>query len=149
MEEDKLKVISKNEWKKIKNKKRFKNKCSKLLKRSMCIFVFLIGIFLTIYMYKNEISKEFIKLKAVKYSELEIEKHLKCPSSAKYPNYILEHEQYSEILLDEDKGDTWAISSYVDSQNYLGAMIRGKWRVVIRFSQDGNNYEIVNYNIED
>lgn len=48
---------------------------------------------------------------------------LKSPSSAKFPVY----NEYSEGVHVADKGDSFFVASYVDSQNGFGAMIRTKY----------------------
>ena len=53
-----------------------------------------------------------------------VKKRLKSPSTAKFPNFYLNTDHIKKI-----SNQTYQITSYVDSQNTFGAMIRTKFLV--------------------
>jgi hypothetical protein len=77
-------------------------------------------------------SSEHSKMIAYNYAEDFIEERLKSPSIAKFPG-IFQKKMHSTSL----GGGKYQISSWVDSQNGFGAMIRSRWSCKITFV-DGN-----------
>ena len=77
-------------------------------------------------------SSEHSKIVAYNYAENFIEQRLKSPSTAKFPR-IFQRKKHTTSL----GGGKYRISSWVDSQNGLGAMIRNRWSCKITFV-DGN-----------
>ncbi len=140
----KIEMVSKDEWEKSTKKEPNKKKSYKGIKISLLVFILVIGIFSLIFVNLNGIIKETTKIKAMKYSQKEIEKRLASPSTAKFPSFIFDSEDCKvKLVKEDDDGYTWVVSSYVDSQNYLGAMIRETWGVGIKFSKDGKQYQIL------
>ena len=62
-----------------------------------------------------------------------IERQLKAPSTAKFPN------AWDTGVAINQKGDDFYIASYVDAQNSFGAMLRQKWVAVVHRSADGKD----------
>ncbi len=60
-----------------------------------------------------------------------VTKTLKAPSTAKYPFS-------SEATIEHVGTDGFKVSSYVDSQNGFGAMIRSNWTVLFQYLPNGN-----------
>ena len=66
-----------------------------------------------------------------------IEKTLKAPSTAKFPSS-------SHATVEHYATDGFKISSYVDSQNGFGAMIRSEWTVLFEYVDEKLNiYQII------
>lgn len=145
---DQLEIISKDEWKKSKKKEPIKKKNYNSIKIILLIFILFIGIPSVIFMNYNNIIMEVTKIKAIKYSEKEVEKYLDSPSTAKFPSFIFDSEDCKAKLYNEDDGYTWVVGGYVDSQNLMGAMVRNTWAVGIKFSKDGKQYEILNVDMK-
>ncbi len=79
------------------------------------------------------------KIEVMTFAQALVEKQLKAPSTAKHPwgssNYQI-----------TDLGDyRYRVSSYVDSQNSFGAMLRTNYTVVIR--QSGDKWILENIDI--
>ena len=146
MGENKIEVMTKDEWKKSSKKEKKKSYKSTII--TLLIFIFFIGISVSVFTNYNKIVMEITRVKAIKYSEKEVEKYLKSPSTAKFPNFIFDSEDLKTKLHSEDDGYTWVVGGYVDSQNYMGAMVRSTWAVGIKFSKDGKQYEILNVDIK-
>lgn len=64
-------------------------------------------------------------------AEYHVERHLKAPSTARFPGY---HELQARMAA----CGTWFVRGYVDSQNGFGAMIRTHWNAVVR--KEGDNW---------
>lgn len=58
-----------------------------------------------------------------------VEKALKSPSTADFP-------PTSESVVERRADNVYKVSSYVDSENGFGAMIRTEWIVVFRLNED-------------
>ena len=69
------------------------------------------------------------------HAEAFVEKYLKSPSTAKFPNYT----QYTYDL----SGSTWTVSGYVDAENSFGATTRQYFIVSFTVSSDLNNATLV------
>ncbi len=68
-------------------------------------------------------------------AQLAVEDYLKAPSTAKYgvsDDYKIKKVSDQEYI----------VSSYVDSQNSFGAMIRSNFEVVIEFNNDWTKYNV-------
>lgn len=76
-------------------------------------------------------------------SENTVTKMLKSPSTAKFP--YLTDDGVKVTKLDKDK---YLVSSYVDSENSFGAMIRETYTVTI-ILQGENSQGDLNYKYED
>lgn len=140
----KIEMISKDEWEESIEKRPLKRKKHRNIKVILIFLIFFIGISGVIFVNYNNIVTELSKVKAIKYSEKEIESRLASPSTAKFPNFLFNSEDCNVKLVNEDDdGYTWAIASYVDSQNYMGAMIRKTWGIGIKISKDGKQYQIL------
>lgn len=59
-------------------------------------------------------------------AQLLVKGKLKSPSTAKFP-------PTSTAKITKSATDTWIVTSYVDSQNGFGAMIRNNWVAKIRY----------------
>ncbi|MGA9591266.1 MAG: hypothetical protein WBV11_15660 [Salegentibacter sp.] len=77
---------------------------------------------------------------AYSYAEDAVKKHLKSPSTAKFPGTIEKNEHVQYLGNGE-----YQIHSWVDSQNSFGAMLRSNFSVIIEF--DGNNVRYKNLEI--
>jgi len=77
-------------------------------------------------------SSEHSKIVAYNYAEDFIELRLKSPSTAKFPGTFQKNKHSTDL-----GGGKYRISSWVDSQNGFGAMIRSRWSCKITFV-DGN-----------
>ena len=71
-----------------------------------------------------------------------VEKYLKAPSTAKFP-------WYNEATIEHLSNSGFKVTSYVDSQNGFGAMIRSNWSVVFDYSKDGVHITIYTVTIDD
>lgn len=58
-----------------------------------------------------------------------VTKTLKAPSTAKFPSS-------SHATVERAENEGFKVSSYVDSQNGFGAMIRSDWTVVFQYTPD-------------
>lgn len=73
-----------------------------------------------------------------------VESFLKSPSSADFPFL-----DYSSVILENNK---YQITSYVDSQNSYGAMIRNNWTTIVKYEGDSTGYgnaDIQNWELEE
>lgn len=141
--EDKLETISKEDWYKTKKKKPIEKKKHNSIKILLLVIV-LLGISVITLMNYSNISMELTKIKAIKYSEKEVEKHLSSPSTAKFPSFIFDSEDCkAKLHSEDDESTTWIVGGYIDSQNYMGAMVRKTWVIGIKVLKNGNQYEIL------
>lgn len=74
----------------------------------------------------EEMKKEYSDVEVYTNAQIILEEFLKSPSTAEYP-YL------TEAVIERYKDDTFKITSYVDSQNGFGAMIRSEWMIILRF----------------
>lgn len=66
-----------------------------------------------------------------------IEKALKAPSTAKYPSS-------SDAKIERSENNRFKVTSYVDSQNSFGAMIRSDWSVTFQYVGDQvKTYQVI------
>jgi hypothetical protein len=77
-------------------------------------------------------SSQHSKIVAYNYAEDFIEERLKSPSTAKFPGTFQKNKHSTSL-----GGGKYRISSWVDSKNVFGAMIRSRWSCKITFV-DGN-----------
>lgn len=70
-----------------------------------------------------------------------VKRNLKAPSTAKFP-------PTSTADVSKTTEGTYIISSYVDSQNGFGAMLRKKWVVELKYLEDGK-IQLVNITFVD
>lgn len=144
-----IEMMSKEEWKKstkvkTNNKKKYKN-----IRNIVLVFIFCIGIFGSIFMNYGKIMMGVTRMKAIKYSEKEVEKYLSSPSTAKFPSFIFNSEDIkSELYSEDSEGTTWVVGGYVDSQNYMGAIVRKTWAVGIKFYNGGEKYDILSVDVK-
>lgn len=82
----------------------------------------------------------FLLTKACLRAQRAVEKHLKSPKSADFPDCGWSLEKY-KIKASPDRKTFW-VQGYVDAQNGFGAMIRSKWVVQLSRSQDTQGEEI-------
>ncbi|MDO6518604.1 hypothetical protein [Zobellia uliginosa] len=75
---------------------------------------------------KNYLSNDEIAYAAQKF----IEKSLKAPATAKFPALF-------KSSVTKKSSDTYYVSSYVDSENDFGAIIRSNYVVVLKQKSDG------------
>jgi hypothetical protein len=61
-------------------------------------------------------------------AQLEVERNLKSPSSAKFP-WVK-----SEDVVNKINDDTFKVKSYVDSENSFGAMVRTNFSCTVEFT---------------
>lgn len=69
------------------------------------------------------------KMLAYNYAEDFVKQRLKSPSTAKFPGIFEKNDHITEL-----GGGKYRISSWVDSQNGFGAMIRSRWSCTITFA---------------
>ncbi len=86
-----------------------------------CVFFFIIFLVFKCTCSQTDEEKaisneENLKTKALVYSQNCVEQQLKSPSSAEFP--------FGEGTVTKVDNDTFIVTSYVDSQNSFGAMIR-------------------------
>ena len=81
------------------------------------------------------------KFLAYNYAEEFVKKRLKSPSTAEFPGTFEKNDHIKELGNNE-----YLISSWVDSQNGFGAMIRSRFSCKIIF--EGNNVRCENLLIE-
>lgn len=86
-------------------------------------------------------SQTSSKFLAYNYAEDFVEKRLKSPSTAQFPG-VLEKDKHIEEL----GNHKYKITSWVDSQNGFGAMIRSRFSCTIIF--DNNSVRVENLIIE-
>ncbi|MFT8351271.1 hypothetical protein [Clostridium saccharoperbutylacetonicum] len=99
---DNLETISKEEWYRSKERKPIKRKKHKGTKVFLLVFIVIIGISgIALFNYSN-IVLEINKIKAIRYSEKEIEKHLSVPSTTKFPSFIFDSDDIKAKLHSED-----------------------------------------------
>lgn len=145
---DKLETISKEDWYKSKKKKIIKKEKHNVTK-ILLLFIVLVGIFGMILMNYSNISMQINRIKAIKYSEKEVEKHLSSPSTAKFPSFIFDSEDCkAKLHSEDDESTTWVVGGYVDSQNYMGAMVRKTWVIGIKVLKNGNQYELLDIDLK-
>ncbi|REH54540.1 hypothetical protein C7448_10260 [Tenacibaculum gallaicum] len=89
--------------------------------------------------HKKETSTYFSNEKAAYAAQKFVERQLKSPSTAKFPSL-----NKSKV---EKSNNEYKISSYVDSQNGFGAMIRSNYTVKLRKKENGN-ISLININIK-
>jgi hypothetical protein len=102
--------------------------------RQTHLFSFLIIVTFTIIAFGSsdeDTTVELSKMLAYSFAEDFIKQRLKSPSTAKFPG-IFEKEDH---IIDFGNGQ-YFITSWVDSQNGFGAMIRSNWSCTIIF-EDG------------
>jgi hypothetical protein len=75
----------------------------------------------------NNLSDDEIKYAAHQY----VLPQLKAPSTAKFPSL-------NSAKISKNDDGTYIVSSYVDSQNEFGAMVRTNWAVKLKNLPDGN-----------
>lgn len=68
----------------------------------------------------------------------DIPSYLKSPSTASFPGTILDLDQYSVTR----EGDSWTVTSYVDSQNSFGAMVRASFTATYFWDGDINTLPV-------
>lgn len=90
-------------------------------------------------MPKEEKQQERVNLKSVAYiiSQNYVKTQLKAPSSAEFPRH--------DYVCYKKDSITYVVTSYVDSQNSFGAMIRTKYQAILKYN-GGNAYN--NYSWE-
>lgn len=69
------------------------------------------------------------KLKAFTMSQIYIKKILKAPSTAKFPVYDI-----SDVVKTDSR--TYEVTSWVDSENSFGAMLRSNYLVRLKYFDD-------------
>lgn len=166
---NKIEMISKEEWNKEKTKKRRKRKLNKTFKGIFSVIILLllsVVIVEFLIIKKREYNqeqkqkavyeeialqrekKERIETNAVTASKITVQKSLKSPSTAKFPDSAFQAEEYKKTLVkDGSDNQIWYIQSYVDSQNSFGAMVRAYWAVKIQMYED-ETYTILDVDIE-
>lgn len=72
-------------------------------------------------------SERSAKLDAWTYCEIAVKRQLKSPASAKFPWTNLD-------TVSTDGAGKFTVTSYVDSQNSFGAMLRANYTCVLKFS---------------
>jgi len=64
-----------------------------------------------------------------------VAKHLKMPNTAEFPSLFEKKDHVYQT------GDTlFVVTSWVDSKNELGGVVRNKWRCVIKIKNDNAEY---------
>lgn len=74
-------------------------------------------------------------------AQLLVKRKLKSPSTAKFP-------PTSTAKITKSATGTWIVSSYVDSQNGFGAMVRNDWVAEIKYLPN-NQIELVNIHFQE
>lgn len=74
-------------------------------------------------------AKTYSDTEAYVEAQFILEKFLKAPSTAKYP-------ASSQASIERLKDNGFKVTSYVDSQNGFGAMIRSNWTVLFQYVGD-------------
>lgn len=88
----------------------------------------------------NENTKGYLSDEKIAYAAQKfIEKSLVAPSTAKFPSLF-------KSSITKKGSDTYTVSSYVDSENGFGAMIRSNYVVVLKLKSDGK-ITLINLNI--
>lgn len=90
---------------------------------------------------KNKSSPSDNVTGAWAYAQLFVERSLKAPSTAKFP-FGGAHRDVKYLGNDE-----YEVNSYVDSQNSFGAMIRTKFKLIIKELKAENKWQLIG-NIE-
>ena len=108
-----------------------------------CVILLLVGfIALVIYFIvspkdsnsKNSSADE-MNFKAYVVAEGRVQDQLKTPSKAEFP-------ASSKAQINSQPDNIWIVSSYVDSQNSFGAMIRSYWTITLKYiGNDPDRYE--------
>lgn len=98
--------------------------------------------------FELQAKKDKIQTNAITYSKIAIQKMLKSPSTASFPNSAFQAEDYKKVLVqDGTDNQIWYIQSYVDSQNSFGATARSYWSVKIQVYDD-ETYKILDVDIK-
>jgi hypothetical protein len=104
-------------------------------KKSGCATLFILGIILLGIFYfigsGDNSETNPTKLLAYSYAEDFVEQKLKSPSTAEFPS----GSEKSSHIKDLGKGE-YKITSWVDSQNGFGAIVRSKYTCLIIFTDD-------------
>ncbi len=88
----------------------------------------------------NENAKSYLSNDEIAYAAQQfVEKSLKSPSTAEFPGLF-------KSTVTKKGSDTYYISSYVDSENGFGAMIRSNYVVELKLKADGE-ISLVDLNI--
>jgi hypothetical protein len=155
---NKIELISKEEWYEPKRKAKKRKTLKRIFAYSTIIiiaFLMLLGLRIKNIeaQHKREqeqkildarTKRENIRTNAITASKLIVQKNLKSPSTAEFPDSAFHGEEYKEILVEDNSNyQIWYISSYVDSQNSFGAIARTYWAVKIQMYDDGNTYKIL------
>lgn len=100
---------------------------------SFLVFVILLVLFFVILGVAGSIQSNSVSEPApewhLRYRQAEalIKKGLKCPSTAKFSDYLSDQHTGAKHL----GKDVWDCFGYVDSQNAFGAMIRNQWELIL------------------
>lgn len=91
----------------------------------------------------TEVEKEERRQKddAALNAQLLVKRKLKSPSTADFP-------PTSTAKVEKSENGTWIVTSYVDSQNGFGAMIRNDWVAEIRYLPN-DKIELVNIHFQE
>lgn len=100
-----------------------------------CVFFFIIFLVFKCSCSQTEEEKAIsneqdLKTKALVYSHNCVEQQLKSPSSAEFP--------FGEGSVTKVDNDTFIVTSYVDSQNSFGAMIRTNYSCQVTLTGEDN-----------
>lgn len=88
----------------------------------------------------TENAKSYLSNDEIAYAAQQfVEKYLKSPSTAEFPELF-------KSTVTKKGSDTYYISSYVDSENGFGAMIRSNYVVELKLKADGE-ISLVDLNI--
>lgn len=71
-----------------------------------------------------------------------VRQNLKAPTTAEFPDWTQENCQTTHA------GDTWTVTSYVDSQNGFGAMIRSDYTANMTYHPDRDTWTLTGLTIQ-
>lgn len=99
----------------------------------LILFISLIFLGYSVYLYqlRQPVKTEpYIPNHAQVYNSVKnlVKKNLRAPITAVFPEI-----SEVDISFTEGRTDKWEVEGYVDSQNYFGAMLRTKYKMILRY----------------
>lgn len=79
-------------------------------------------------------------ISAFVYAQFFVKDHLISPSSADFPTIVDSATHVFEVSRDPPDICTWSVSSYVDSQNTFGAMLRAYYSVKLTYRSSTDSW---------
>ena len=92
---------------------------------------------------KTQESERELSMRLYEDAKDAVRQRLKTPSTAKFPGTVFGAGEYKAYKM---SNGTYRVTSWVDSQNGFGAMIRSQW--VVNLREDGDSLQVTQVLIE-